>query len=243
MRCALVVLALLLGAAVLPATHAATPRGGHAKVATTSTIVFDGQRTRVRWTDGDSLRLLDGPQRGHTVRVLGFNTLEAYGPVHRWGTWTPAQLLALAHEATRTVRAREWTCTSTGTSDGYGRLLAACPDAARELVGRGLALVFAVDETPDAGLVAAQQQARAARRGMWERGAPVRVVTSVHSTAEQGGGYDRVADTVTGRTEVVRHDRAYATCEEVCRGEGADRSCMVYVPFEERYRGKPACLR
>ncbi len=238
-----VVVFLLLGLAALAAPRAATPHGPHAKVATTSVIVLDGLRTRVRWTDGDSLRLLDGPQRGHTVRVTGFDTLEAYGPVHRWGTWTATQLLEVAHAATRAVRAHEWACTSSGREDGYKRLLAACPDAARDLVGRGLALVFAVDETPAAELVALQQQARRARRGMWEHGAPAHVITSVHSKAEEGGGYDRVADTVTGRTEVVRHDRAYATCEEVCRGEGADRSCMVYVPFEQRYRGKPACLR
>jgi len=29
------------------------------------------------------------------------------------------------------------------------------------------------------------------------------------------------------------------TCQEVCEGQ----SCMVYVPYERRYKEKPECLR
>jgi hypothetical protein len=82
---------------------------------------------------------------------------------------------------------------------------------------------------------------------MWAGGAPRLVPTSLHSAAEPDlgprGAYDRVADTRSGASEVRPHARTYRTCEEVCLGEGSEVACLVYVPFERRYRDRPDCLR
>ena len=206
-----------------------------------ATLRLDGERTAVSWTDGDSFRIREGPHRGRTARVVDYNTLEAYGPVHRWGTWSARELLGVALAAVPIAASGEWECTSLGKDDAYGRLLVRCPAAARALVERGNAMVFAIDAAPDPALLAAQHEAQKARLGMWKGGVPARILTSVHSAAE-GEGYDRLADTRTGTTSVVKPARVYATCEEVCRGEGTDRSCMVYVPYERRYRNRPPCL-
>lgn len=50
-------------------------------------IILNGQKTKVRWSDGDSFDFLEGPYEGPGSRLVGFNTLEAYGPGHRWGPW------------------------------------------------------------------------------------------------------------------------------------------------------------
>jgi hypothetical protein len=55
-------------------------------------VVLNGEMTRVVWSDGDSFRIKSGPQVNRTTRLVGYNCLEAYGPVHRWGTWTPSEL-------------------------------------------------------------------------------------------------------------------------------------------------------
>lgn len=54
--------------------------------------------------------------------------------------------------------------------------------------------------------------------------------------------YDRLVDTRTGITRVRRHRATYRICQEVCIGTGPTLSCMVYVPFERRYRDRPDCL-
>jgi endonuclease YncB( thermonuclease family) len=198
----------------------------------------------VRWTDGDTFRFVGGPHGGESARLEGYNTLESYGPVHRWGRWTPAELLANARAATAIARAGRWTCTTRGDRDGYGRVLVSCPGAGAELVRTGHAMVFAVDAPADPALLELQRRAQRERVGMWARGVPAVIVSSVHSTAERPGrAYDRLVDTRTGAARRVPHDRAYRTCEEVCAGPGDAGSCMLYVPFERRYRGRPACLR
>jgi hypothetical protein len=108
-------------------------------------------------------------------------------------------------------------------------------------------MVFAVDAPAEERLLAAQRRAGAARLGMWAGGVPPRVPSSVHSADEPGlgprGAYDRIVDTRTGAAVAQPHDRTYRTCEEVCVGEGRERACLLYVPFERRYRNRPACLR
>ena len=208
-------------------------------------VVLDGVPTAARWTDGDTFRARDGAWSGRAFRLEGVNTLESYGPVHRWGGWRPGELLRLAREATRLVRSRAWSCRRLPGGGGYGRELAACPDAARALVDAGLAMVFAVGGPPDAVLVAAQREAQARGAGMWARGVPPLLPTSLHSAGEpglSGEPYDRLVDTRSGRTRLRRHRGAYATCEEVCVGSGPETACMTYVPFERRYRGRPGCL-
>lgn len=235
------VLALLLAAAcaasVAAPAEARRPPGG-------SAVVLDGERTQVTWSDGDTFRIREGRYGGRTVRLAGVNALEAYGPVHRFGGMSGEELFAIARAATALARGGTWSCETQGGSDAYGRLLASCPDAAEALVRAGYALVLAVDAPPDARLVASQRAAQRVRAGMWARGAPPVVPTSLHSAGEPGRrwAYDRVADTRTGASSMRRHRRVYAVCEEVCVGEGEKVACMTYVPFDRQHRTRPPCL-
>jgi endonuclease YncB( thermonuclease family) len=209
-------------------------------------ILLDGQRTEVRWTDGDSFRVDSGPLRGSGTRLVGVNALEAYGPVHRIGTLGPQALLDLASRSAGLLAARVWRCATTGRRDGYGRALVDCPAAAAALVEAGHAMVYAVDGPADPGLLALQREAQARRVGLWAGGVPAEILTSLHSAGERGPGgaapYDRLVDTRTGAARKAHHQRRYRTCEEVCAGEGGLRSCLVHVPFERRYRDRPDCL-
>jgi micrococcal nuclease len=205
-------------------------------------VVLDGKEISVTWIDGDTFR---PPGTRHGARIVGYNTLETYGDVHRWGTWKPAALHALANQATVVAASRVRTCGSLGRPDRYGRDLVSCPDAARALVGEGLAMVYAMEkDVPDPTLLALQATAQTDRRGIWAEGVPDIIVTSVHSADEEGGGYNRVVDTRTGQAVGRKHGRVFRECEEVCETGGDARSCLVYVPFERRYGGeKAACLR
>jgi endonuclease YncB( thermonuclease family) len=240
----LALLALTTVAAVAPAGAAAAR--GRRPHGLPATLRLDGQPTQVRWIDGDTFQVDSGPLEGFATRLVGYNALESFGPVHRIGTATPEALWLVARAAAPLLAREEWRCTTLGRRDGYGRALVSCPEAAATLVRAGLALAFAMEGPADPALLAAQRQAQAARAGLWAGGVPPLVVTSVHSDGEQGlgtrGAYDRVVDTRTGRASPRPHRRRYATCEEACVGEGASRSCMVYVPFERRFRDRPACL-
>jgi micrococcal nuclease len=220
-------------AAPSPSSSAALPPG---------TVLLDGVAVEVRWSDGDTFSIQSGPLRGTNARLTGFNTLEDYGPVHRWGQWTPRELLALAHAPTAVVTARGWSCASRGDRDRYGRLLVDCPEVAEVLTARGLAMVFAIDGAAEERLVKAQRQAQAGKEGMWRKGVPPLLVTSVHSL-EEGRGYNRVVDTRTGVSRARAHHERYRLCQEVCEGPPTQPSCMLYVPFERRYKDKPECLR
>jgi endonuclease YncB( thermonuclease family) len=210
-------------------------------------VILAGERVPVRWTDGDSFRVGGGRFAGRAARLGGVNALETFGPVHRIGASAPAELLAVARATAPLAASRVWRCETDGAADGYGRLLVSCPDAAEALVRAGLAMVFAVDGAPEPALLAAQRAAQADRAGLWARGAPPLVPTSLHSADEEDlgprGAYDRIADTRTGAAAARPHGRTYGTCEEVCVGDGPHRACMIYVPFERRYRHRPACLR
>jgi endonuclease YncB( thermonuclease family) len=232
--------ALLLAA--LAAPFAPLPAAAARRAPPASRLRLDGEPLRVRWTDGDSFQVLG--RRGPAARLLGVNALEAYGPVHRWGRWTPAGLLGVARAATAAVAAREWECTSAGERDAYGRALVSCPGAAAMLVERGLAMAYAIGGQSDPELLRLQREAQARGAGMWAEGVPRALVSSLHSRGEPRGGetYDRLVDTATGEARKVGHANRYRTCQEVCTAP-PDPSCMVYVPFERRYRGKPRCLR
>jgi endonuclease YncB( thermonuclease family) len=209
-------------------------------------LLLDGQPTDVRWTDGDSFQVESGPLKGFGTRLLGYNTLEAYGPVHRIAGLGPEALQAIADGSAALLAGTAWRCTTEGRRDGYGRALVACPDAAAALVRAGHAMVYAVEARPDQRLLALQREAQAAGRGLWAGGVPPTLITSLHSAGERDlkgkEAYDRLVDTRTGVTRVRRHRTSYRTCEEVCVGAGPTLSCMVYVPFERRYRDRPACL-
>src|SRR5574342_26618 len=233
----------------LPALHqpgAALRQAGADAESRRPPLIVDGAPRAVRWIDGDTFRFLDGPEADRSARLAGWNALESYGPVHRWGTWRPEELLAIARRATRLAREGDWRCARVGGEDGYGRLLVSCPNLARTLVDAGLAMVFAVGEPPDEALLAAQRAAQERAVGMWEKGVPPLLPSSLHSADEPdlpGGAYDRMVDTRTGRPEVRRHDRTYRVCEEVFVGEGPGRACSSCVPIARRYRDRPACLR
>lgn len=117
------------------------------------------------------------------------------------------------------------------------------------MIRQGHALAYAVEGTrPDPKLLDAQAEAQREKRGMWKKGVVKGVVTSVHSVEEEGEdagavAYNRVVDTRTGEALKRAHKSAYKTCEEVCETTDGDVSCMLYVPFEHRYRHKPKCLK
>jgi endonuclease YncB( thermonuclease family) len=236
--------AVLLIAVLGVAPLAALAGGKHHGVS--GLVLLDGQPTEVRWTDGDSFGVESGPLKGFGARLQGYNTLEPYGPVHRIAGMEPVELERLANSSAALLAGSVWTCATEGKRDGYGRALVACPGAAAAVVRAGHAMVYAVDSRPDPALLALQREAQAAGRGMWARGVPPEIITSLHSAAERDSKgkepYDRLVDTRTGITRQRRHRVHYRTCQEVCVGDGPARSCLVYVPFERRYRDRPDCL-
>lgn len=211
-------------------------------------ILLNGVRTEVRWTDGDSFSIKDGDRKGMGTRLVGYNTLEAYGPVHQWGEWTAEELFTLAKASSKVAAAQEWECSADGKVDGYKRLLVHCAKLAAEMARAGHALAYAVDgEKPDPEVVAAQAEAIKEKRGMWAKGTTNGVITSLHSVGEEGNeapeAYNRVVDTRTGQALKRKHKDHYESCQNVCLETDGQQSCMVYVPFKHRYRAQPECLK
>lgn len=211
-------------------------------------VLLNGKRVEVRWTDGDSFNVRDGDLKGTGTRLVGFNTLEAYGPVHQWGEWTAKELYELAKQSSSVAAAQEWECTTDFKRDGYKRLLVNCPKLAEEMARQGHGLAYAVDgEKPDPKVVAAQADAIKHRRGMWAKGSANGIITSLHSVGEDGGeatqAYNRIVDTRTGAALKHKHSDRYESCQTVCEEVDGTKSCMVYVPFRHRYRGQPDCLK
>ncbi len=210
-------------------------------------LVINGERTEVRWSDGDSFTFLSGPYAGMGTRLRGYNTLESYGPVHRWGSWTREELYTLTKGDAAICASKAWECTTAGEPDAYKRVLVDCPKLALEMARRGRGLAYAVEGQPDLLVLDAMHQAQRAKRGIWEKGVPAGLITSLHSFAENKGSQyttssNRVLDTRTGQAPLHKHTDTYETCQEVCVATGGPFSCMVYVPFEQRYKNRPACL-
>lgn len=210
-----------------------------------SIVVLDGERVLASWDDGDTFA---SPREGGDplrARLAGYNTLESYGPVHSWGTWRPDELYALSKEAGEVAGASEWSCEILAGGGGYGRERVDCPDLRRELLSLGLAHLFVFEGEADPDDLAAQATAIETRSGMWAKGAPTWLVTSLHSLDEredQVQTYNRVAHTGDGHVEKRMHSDTYSGCTEVCP-DGVD-SCMVYVPYAQRYgESRAACLR
>ena len=209
-----------------------------------SAVIIESERVAVSWNDGDSFRFMEGKFQRQQVRLMGFNALESYGPVHRWGSWTPFELFKVTKAATRFARNHVWHCQWDGKKDHYGRMLVYCSDLVEAMVREGYGHVYALKPPVDEKLLAIQADAIKRKVGFWEKGVPKGIVTSLHSVNEQGGGkdktYNRIIDTVTGLSKEHRHEAVYAACEEVCH----DGSCLIYVPFEKRYGpDREACLR
>ena len=235
----------LSGLLLLLVACAKKPAVAPDRVSTTGpTVRLDGVVVEAWWDDGDTFSI-PNPEGGKRIRARldGFNTLESYGPVHRWGTWTSGELYAIAKQAGERARSETWSCTVGEGSGGYGRIRVDCPDLRWALVSEGLAHVFGIEQAGPEALLVAQQEAIDAGRGMWAKGAPEGLITSLHSVDERDGDttYNRIADLSTGIAAKHEHSETYATCQEVCQMG----SCMVYVPFAQRYdeAKKADCLR
>jgi endonuclease YncB( thermonuclease family) len=212
-------------------------------------IVLNSERTKVHWTDGDSFNIKEGPHTGKGTRLQGYNTLEAYGPVHSWGKWTALELFEIARGSASVAAAQEWKCSTDGKEDGYHRLLIDCPELAVHMVHEGYGMAYAVEGTKTVpAVLEAQKDAQANKRGMWRKGVSKSVVSSVHSVGEDDAeqsdhAYNRVVDTRTGEALKRLHKSKYDTCQKVCESVDGDESCMVYVPFKQRYHDPPDCLK
>jgi len=212
-------------------------------------VTLDGETIRVYWNDGDSFRVNSRSHKGMKVRIIGFNTLENHGPVHRWGRWTKRQLLHIAYQGKEVASQHRWACFRVRVNgdvqkDHYGRTLIECPDLAEELISAGLAHLFAFNpEDLNQRHLGLQLQAQKEGVGMWALGVPDAIVTSVHSHDEKRekgkSAYNRVANVRTGLMGKLDHQETYKECEDVC----LQGSCLTYVPFETRYgKNRADCL-
>ena len=188
-----------------------------------TTVYINGERTTVVFNDGDSFRPRDGRYHGQQCRLGGYNTLESFGPAHQWGDWHPYELYIIAKLAYRHGQRGTWHCTTDGNADTYGRLLLDCPDLAMSEIGHGYAGAMQIDDSPSRPeYLHAQQDAIAARRGMWAHGVPEFVMTSVHSYDEDRDRslhYNRRISTLDGHTESMEHSDTYDLCQWVCAPE------------------------
>lgn len=184
-------------------------------------VVINGSVTPVYFNDGDSFRIQAGPFKGTQSRLSGYNTLESFGPVHQWGTWTEKEMYVIAKMATHAAQQGQWNCEGDGKKDGYGRLLLFCKDLAMHLIKNGLAHTYSVNEEPgDPDLLKVQREAMAARRGMWAHGIPRFIVTSLHSKSEggdkNGQTSNRLISTTDAHSDKWVHNDDYAECQKVC---------------------------
>jgi endonuclease YncB( thermonuclease family) len=188
-------------------------------------VFLNGVPAPVYFNDGDTFRVLGGQHQGMKGRLGGFNTLETFGPVHRWGTWHAKELYVISKMATQHARQGVWHCESKEfETDTYGRVLWHCRDLMLDMVRRGYAHALSIDYTPsDKELLEAQRDAIENRRGMWAHGVPEYLVTSLHSIDEGGGSngktYNRLVSTRDGHSAKWEHTNQYGECEWVCRQE------------------------
>jgi micrococcal nuclease len=207
-------------------------------------ILLDGKEVNVNWDDGDTFSVIStGAEKPIRARLNGFNTLESYGPVHQWGTWTEQELYLLAKQAGVFAAAKVWSCTDTKKGGGYNRILVDCPDLRKEILEVGLAHPFSIDGSAPAEDIASLQKAIDNSAGMWAKGAPTLLVTSLHSQDEKADkdAYNRVCDLRSGECKAETHTNVYEICEKVCVDND---SCMIYVPYSKRYGEQRAkCLQ
>jgi endonuclease YncB( thermonuclease family) len=204
--------------ALVSATASSTAHAGESY----TKVFINGRATPVFFNDGDSFRPQAGPFKGSQSRLSGFNTLESFGSVHSWGTWSARELWVLAKLATKNAQHGVWHCETDGKKDGYGRLLMLCKDLAKSHIAQGYAMVMSVDDKPgDPELLQAQRDAIANGRGMWSHGVPSYVLSSLHSASEGGGKdgktYNRLISTIDGHSEKWLHTNDYPECKKVCR--------------------------
>lgn len=156
----------------------------------------------------------------------------------------------IADAGTKVAKKGGWHCTTDGSVDTYERMLSTCSDLSEKLVSMGLAHVMSVTKEPgDAKLVELQRKAIHDKKGMWAKGTPAFILSSLHSIDERDNGsevYNRAVSTLDGHSELILHRNAYEDCEEVCYAptQGDLASCMIYVKFENRYGStRASCLK
>jgi endonuclease YncB( thermonuclease family) len=185
-----------------------------------SLINLNGKDYPVFFNDGDSFRVLAGDLSGSKARLGGFNTLESYGPVHSWGTWTTKELYVIAKMGTYNAREGVWSCTSDLAKDTYGRTLWRCPKLSVDQIRKGFAHAMTITkESAHPDDVAAQKEARQNKSGMWAHGIPEYVLTSIHSVNERSGdrpAYNRLVSSIDGHSLKWKHRDAYNECQNVC---------------------------
>ncbi|MBN4077388.1 thermonuclease family protein [Sulfobacillus acidophilus] len=221
-------------------------------------VYLNGVPATAYFNDGDTFRVLSGEYKGKRARLVGFNTLETYGPVHSWGMWQKTGLLNIAKLGTKNARKGIWHCNLKGGIDTYGRMLWNCQDLAEDQIRKGLAHAFSVDKNAaNESLLEIQQAAIKNKVGMWEHGVPNYILTSAHSLDERPSAtrtYNRFISTKDGSSFKYYHSDVYEECTNICHiptkaeeevNEEADiPSCMVYVNFKRRYgRGRAECLK
>lgn len=186
-------------------------------------VFINGSPTAVSFNDGDSFRPSSGELQNRQCRLIGYNTLESFGPAHQWGDWHPYELYINAKMATMHARRGSWHCSWDGNADTYGRATLDCPDLAVDLIRLGYAMAYTIDDRPSRPeYLRAQQEAMRARRGMWAHGIPEFIMTSVHSFDEDGSrewAYNRLISTNDGHSESMRHRDNYGECQWVCDTE------------------------
>jgi micrococcal nuclease len=201
-------------------------------------VRLDGVIVDVYWDDGDTFKVVS---TGQSARLVGYNTLESYGPVHKFGPG-PSSLFEVARTATLMAKESVWECSSQEGSGGYGRSVVDCPGLRTALLRAGLAHAFSVSGPAPKADLEAQSQGIAAKVGMWAQGAPSSIVTSAHSIDEKPGQtetYNRVLDVATGHAPKQAHSNTYAACTWACVSD----SCLLYVPYSQRYgTGRADCI-
>lgn len=209
----------------------------------TMEIYLDNAKTKVRFVDGDTIKVLEGEFERTYARIMAINSLETYGPVHSFAHTDADYLLTIAHEATSFATASTWHCHSEKRRDVYNRLLIKCDDLAKAMLTQGLAHAYSISDKPaPAEYLAAQKKAQTAHRGMWKYDVPDYIVTSLHSKEESARqNYNRLISTKDGTTLKMFHKENYKICQNVCTDDNT--SCMTHVPFGKRYNQKPYCLK
>lgn len=209
-----------LGMALLAGLTLSSPRQADA-AEPRSKVLLNGELVQVTFNDGDSFRVLSGDLQGAKARLAGYNTLESYGPVHQWGSWTEKELYVIAKMSALHARKGYWECTTDGALDTYGRMLVDCPTLAEDLIRRGMAHALTIDDEPGRPeYLAAQREAIEARRGIWSHGVPDFILTSLHSAEEDTEGkgtYNRLVSTEDGHSVKWRHKNKYSECSKVCK--------------------------
>lgn len=205
-------------------------------------VILDGVSISVVWDDGDTFHGKTADGKKIKARLAGYNTLESYGPVHQWGDWTEKELYAFAKESGVFASKTVWECADTKKGGGYGRVLVDCPGLRRAMLENGYAHPFSIGGPAPEADMKALRVGIDNKAGIWEKGAPKSLITSLHSQDEKPDRevYNRVCDLTTGECAERVHAAVYQICEKVC----VDDSCMIYVPYKVRYGDKRAeCIQ